>query len=236
MPVIAEGSTYRNNRRDGSCSVGTSWTSTDYFLAEGSTAWGFTTYILIQNPNDQAADFTLTYQTAGGLVAQPSFSMPPNSRRTVRVNDVMQNTNFSTRVHGSVPIIAERSMYWGKDTPAGEACHASIGLPGPHMTFILPDGQTSQGMETYTLVQNPEPGAVTVQITYMTPSGKGNISFTDEIAPGSRKTYNMADKIPSDRASIMVKSLDGARPIMVERSIYGNRRGSGTETIGIYTD
>ena len=44
----------------------------------------------------------------------------------------------------------------------------------------------------------------------------------------------MADKIPSGRASIMVQSLDGARPIMVERSMYWNNRGAGTDTIGGY--
>jgi hypothetical protein len=36
--------------------------------------------------------------------------------------------------------------------------------------------------------------------------------------------------------SVVVQSLDGARPIMVERAMYGNRRGSGTETIGVYAD
>ena len=42
----------------------------------------------------------------------------------------------------------------------------------------------------------------------------------------------MADRIHSGRASIMVQSLDGARPVMVERSMYMNNRGAGTDTIG----
>jgi hypothetical protein len=139
-------------------------------------------------------------------------------------------------VHGSQPIIAERAMYWGASSYLGEACHDSIGLDFPHMTFYLPDGQTTGGYETWTLVQNPNPGAVTVQITYLTPSGSNNVTFTDEIPAGSRKTYNMADKIASGRAAVMVKSLDGARPVMVERSMYWNNRGAGTDTIGGYSD
>jgi hypothetical protein len=114
--------------------------------------------------------------------------------------------------------------------------HASIGLDSPHMTFYLPDGQTSGGHETWTLVQNPNPGAVTVRITYLPQGGGTPVSFTDEIPPSTRSTYSMADKIPSGRASIMVQSLDGARPIMVERSMYWNNRGAGTDTIGGFSD
>jgi hypothetical protein len=125
-------------------------------------------------------------------------------------------------------------MYW--DNGTGTAFHASIGLPSPHMTFYLPDGQTSNGWETWTLVENPNPGAVTVRVTYLPQGGGKTVSFTDEIAPNTRSTYSMADKIPSGRASIKVQSLDGARPIMVERSMYMNNRGAGTNTIGAYSD
>ena len=45
---------YRDNRREGSCSIGANTPATDYFLAEGTTAWGFTTYLLVQNPNPVA--------------------------------------------------------------------------------------------------------------------------------------------------------------------------------------
>ena len=33
---------YRNKRREGHDSIGTTTSATDYFLAEGTTAWGFT--------------------------------------------------------------------------------------------------------------------------------------------------------------------------------------------------
>jgi len=233
IPVVAERSMYKDNRREGSCSIGATTPSSDYFLAEGATGYdvGFTTYVLVQNPQSTPTDVTLTYQTASGKVAGPSFTMQPNSRKTVRVNDQLPaNTNVSTQVHGSQPIIAERAMYW--DNGTGTAFHASIGLPSPHMTFYVPDGQTSNGWETWTLVENPNPAAVTVRITYLPQGGGTPVSFTDEIPPGTRASYSMADKIPSGRASIMVQSLDGARPVMVERAMYCNNRGAGTDTIG----
>jgi len=49
VPVIPERAMYRNNRREGHDSIGTTTPAPDYYLAEGTTAWGFSTYVLIQN-------------------------------------------------------------------------------------------------------------------------------------------------------------------------------------------
>jgi hypothetical protein len=127
-------------------------------------------------------------------------------------------------------------MYWGADKPLGEASHDSVGMASPHTTFYLPDGQTSEGRETWTLVQNPNAEAVTVQISYLTPSGAGNVVFTDTVPANSRKTYNMADKGINGRAAIMVTSKTAGQKIMVERAMYWNSRGAGTDTIGGYSD
>jgi LEA14-like dessication related protein len=230
---------YRNNRREGHDSIGTTTPATNYYLAEGTTAYGFTTYVLIQNPNSSPASVTLTYMTPSGAKPQGAITLPANSRKTIKVNDVagMGNTDFSTKVTGSKPIIAERSMYWGAGTALGEACHDSIGMDSPHTTFYLPDGQSSEGRETYTLVQNPNTSPVTVQISYLTPTGTGDVLKTETIPANSRKTFDMASHSGiNGRASIMVKSKTSGKKIMVERSMYWNARGAGTDTIGGYGD
>ena len=155
-------------------------------------------------------------------------------RKTIRVNDVLPNTDFSTQVSADVPVIAERSMYWNNGT--GEACHDSVGMSSGHKTFYLPDGQTSGGRETWTLVQNPNANAVGVDITYMRPDGTGNVKFSDIVPANSRKSYNPADKVPDGRAAIMVTCTAGNKKIMVERAMYWNNRGAGTDTIGGYSD
>jgi len=142
------------------------------------------------------------------------------------------NTDVSTKVHGDKPIIAERAMYWNNGT--GEACHDSIGMASAHSIFYLPDGETSQGRETWTLVQNPNSSPVSIEIDYLTPSGQV-IPINDTVAANSRKTYFMADAV-SGRAAIMVTSQTSGKPIMVERAMYWNSRGAGTDTIGGYTD
>jgi hypothetical protein len=165
--------------------------------------------------------------------------MPANSRKTIRVNDIpeVSNTDLSTQVHGSAPIIAERAMYWKGGPDSGEACHDSIGMASPHTTFCLPDGQTSEGRETYTLVQNPNDTDVTVDIYYLTPDGSGNVKKTETIAANSRRTFSMAEHSGiSGRAAIQVVSTTSDKKIMVERAMYWNNRGAGTDTIGGFGD
>jgi len=236
IPVIPERAMYRNNRREGHDSIGTTAPASNFYLAEGTTAWGFTTYILVQNPQDTPTDVTVTYMTNSGPVTQQPFNMPENSRKTIRVNDVLPDTDLSTQVHGSQEIIAERAMYWGEGTALGEACHDSIGLSAPHTNFYLPDGQTSEGRETYTLVQNPNDTDVTVEVTYLTPDGAGNVVFEETIAANSRSTFSMADKGIDGRAAIVVTCKTAGKKIMVERAMYWNSRGAGTDTIGGYSD
>jgi len=234
IPVIPERSMYRNNRREGHESIGTTNAANNYFLAEGSTAWGFTTYVCVQNPNSTATNVTVTYMTPAGPKPQPSFSMPPNARKTIRVNEVLPNVDFSTQVHGEKPIIAERAMYWNNGT--GEACHDSIGMASAHRVFYLPDGQTSEGRETYVTIQNPNNQDVKVEISYLTSTGQGNVVFTVTIPASTRQTYNMVDKGINGRAAIMVRSMTSGKKIMVERPMYGNSRGAGTDSIGGYSD
>jgi hypothetical protein len=236
VPVIPERAMYRNGRREGHDSIGTTTPAVDFYLAEGSTGWGFTTYVLVQNPHDTPTDVTLTFMTPLDN-KQTSFQMPADSRQTINVNQqwpTMRDPDFSTHAHGSQSIIAERAMYW--DAGAGEACHDSIGMAYRHMKFFLPDGETANGHETWTLVQNPNDAAVTVRVTYMTPDGQGNAQFTQEVPANSRVTLNMADHVPDGRAAVMVESLTAGQRIMVERAMYWNNRGAGTDTIGGFDD
>jgi hypothetical protein len=126
-------------------------------------------------------------------------------------------------------------MYWNNGS--GEACHDSIGMASAYTTFYLPDGETKNGRETWTLIQNPNGSAVTVEVSYLTPNGQGNVTKTEAIAASSRKTFNMASHSGiSGRAAIMVTSKTSGKKIMCERVMYWNARGAGTDTIGGFSD
>ncbi len=236
LPVVAERSMYRNDRREGHCSLGAAAPGPGWLLAEGSTAWGFTTYVLIQNPGELPAEISATYMTPEGPVEQPKFAVGPNSRMTVRVNDTLPPSDCSVRLRSSEPVVAERAMYWGGNTAPGEACHDSIGVTGGHWSFYLPDGQTSGGRETYTLVQNPNDYAVKVEVGYLPEGGGEPVAFIDTIPANSRRTYSMADRVERGRASVIVEVADPPGTIIVERSMYWNGRGAGTDTIGAFMD
>ncbi len=229
------------NRREGHDSIGTTAPATDYYLAEGTTAWGFTTYVLVQNPNDGVATVTLMYNTASGPVSDAPFTVAAKSRKTIRLNDLHSGMDLSTHVHADKPIIAERSMYWSPSSGAGEAMHDSIGMSEGHRTFYLPDGETrvdaSNGnTETYTLVQNANTSAVQVRVSYLTPSGAGNVTWTETVPANSRKTFNMGDRLSNTRAAVVVECLTPGKKIMVERAMYFQNRWGGTDTIGGYSD
>ena len=237
VPVIPERAMYRPKdvRREGHDSIGTTAPADSYYLAEGTTAWGFTTYVLVQNPSGAENEVSVTYMTSDGPVPHPQnpIKMPANSRKTIRVNDFLQGKDFSTRVTGTRPIIAERAMYWNGGPDSAEACHDSVGMAAPHKKFYLPDGQTGGGYETWTLIQNPNSTAVTVEITYMTPTGAGNVTKPETIPASSRSTFELGKHSGlSGRAAIMVTSKTAGKNIMVERAMYWNSRAAGTDTIG----
>jgi Family of unknown function (DUF5719)/Divergent InlB B-repeat domain len=235
LPVVAERAMYRYNRREGSDSIGANEPATAFYLAEGSTAWGFTTFVLVQNPNAGSANVTLTCMTTSGPRTLQPFKMAPGSRQTVLMNDLIPNTDFSIKVTSDQPVIAERAMYWGSATPLGEACHDSIGLDAPHGDFFLPDGQTSNGWETYTLVQNPNSSDVKVMVSYLLSDGTASGNFITTVPANSRATYNMGSQLPSGRASIAVTCITAGKQILAERSMYANNRGVGTDTVGTWS-
>ncbi|MHB8895856.1 MAG: hypothetical protein ACYC99_11880 [Candidatus Geothermincolia bacterium] len=233
VPVIPERATYRDHMRSGSDSIGTTTPAPDWYLAEGTTAWGFDTYLLVQNPGTVDAEVQVECQTPQGPLGLDPFTVPASSRKTIYVNEVLPSADVSFHVHGSVPIVAERSMYW--DTGIGVAGHSTIGTSAPHRRFYLPDGDTGES-ETWTLVENPNDKPVTIQIAYLGEQGWDDVWFTDTIAARSRKSFNMFDHMQYGRAAIMVTSMNMGRNIMVERSMYFYGRMGGTNTIGAWSD
>ncbi|MDY6794929.1 MAG: hypothetical protein SWK76_06575 [Actinomycetota bacterium] len=113
-------------------SIGSSETQTYWYLPEGTTRPGFDEWVLVQNPNEQTAEIQVTLLGPDGPAAQIVFTMQPESRFTVHVNDMVNNLDVSTVVEsiGSSPVgvLAERAMYmWTTDNKQG--AHDSIGIP-----------------------------------------------------------------------------------------------------------
>ena len=88
-------------------------TSSQWYLAEGSTGGDFETWVLVQNPGDEAANVEITYMTDSGEIQGPEFSLGAGRRESVYVADTVPGTwEVSTKVESSVPVVAERAVYW----------------------------------------------------------------------------------------------------------------------------
>jgi len=189
-----------------------------WYLAEGSTAGGFETWVLIQNSGTVPANVTLTYQTDAGTVPGPTLTVDPGTRQTVDVSQTVQTYEVSTMVTSDEPVIAERSMYYNNRLCA----HDSIGVCAPAPTWYLAEGSTGTSedgtFETWVLVQNPGATPATVTLTYQTNSGTVP-GPTSTIQPGSRESFEVSQTVETFEVSTLVTA---DQPVIAERAMYWN--------------
>ncbi|MHB8895714.1 MAG: DUF5719 family protein [Candidatus Geothermincolia bacterium] len=201
--------------------------STTWYLAEGCTAEGFETWVLVQNPGSKAASVKLTYMSGEGVSAGPSFALAPFSRKTVNVADTLPGAaEVSTVVTSDNPVVVERAMYgsarrWATDT---------AGITEPGTEWYLAEGSTGTGFETWVLVQNPLYTTATVTLTYMTDKGE-RAGPTFKIPAYSRKTINVADTVKG--AWSVSTRVASTGPVVVERAMYGDGRAWAHASAGV---
>ena len=100
----------------------------------------------------------------------------------------------------------------------------------PASTWYLAEGSTDGGMETFVLVQNPNPDGVTVDLTFMTGAGPQNGPQDFPIAGNSRTTFKVNDFVTDYNVSTQVTSSGGN--VICERAMYGNNRTWAHDSIG----
>jgi 2',3'-cyclic-nucleotide 2'-phosphodiesterase (5'-nucleotidase family) len=206
--------------------------STSWYLAEGSTDGGMETFVLVQNPGSTDVHVNVKFETGSKEIAPTvlqGIAIPANSRVTFKANTYVTDFNVSTKVETlDGEVVVERSMY-GNNRAWG---HDSVGVNSPAASWYLPEGSTDGGMETFILVQNPEDNKVRVNIKFQTDKGEVAPDALQgvEIPANSRRTFKVNDYVTSFDVSTFVETLNGG--VVVERSMYGNSRNWGTDSIG----
>jgi hypothetical protein len=223
-PVVVERAQYLNNMRSGTCSIGARASSYTWYFAEGYTSEGFEEWLLIQNPQDTAALVDMTFMQLDGTNSSMQFSVPPRSRYTVPVHQVVPGAQVSTKVSSALPVVAERAMYW-KDRSDG---HDTIGTPSPEYTWYFAEGYTAEGYEEWLLIQNPWDDQASVNIDFMFPGGTTQ-SITAAVPPRSRFTVNVGAFVGEKEVSI---KLSSNLPVVGERAMYFKQRSGGHCSIG----
>jgi SpoIID/LytB domain protein len=220
LPVVAERAMYFGYRGlgGGTAAEGMWEPGTDWYFAEGYTAGLFDTWILLANPNESDASVTLEFMLPDASVKEMEIEVPAQSRSTVYADEVpgMEQTEFSTSVASSVPIVAERAMYFSYEGRGGG--HDAMGVQQASDRWYFAEGYTGGDFDTYLLLQNPNSEAAKVTLTYMLGDGS-HVLQEAEIQPHSRYTVHV-DELPDLDHAEFSTLVESEAPLVAERAMY----------------
>jgi len=216
--------------------VGTQWASNPggvpapsktWYLAEGSTSYGFESYILVQNPGAQPAHVELTYMTPDGTHEGQQIALEPVSQTEINIADVLPDwSSISAVVTSDVPVVAQLSTYWN----AGASTTTSMGVTTPATTWYVAEGTTTSGFETWLVVQNPGEADANVTITHIG-EGDQHPGPTLKVAPMTHSKFNMADTFPDQSHFTTVVTSD--LPVVAAQSMTWDGQGGFDCTMGV---
>jgi len=115
LPIVVERPMYflyNSSIDEGSNAMGVCKPGSSWYLAEGCTRAGFEEWICLMNPGEEAAEVALRFMLEDGSEREHVVSVPPGTRVTVKVNDVVgPEHDVSCEVMSDRPVIVERPMY-----------------------------------------------------------------------------------------------------------------------------
>jgi hypothetical protein len=212
--------------------------STQWYLAEGATGGTFDLYYLLQNPTGADATVNVTYLLpAPQTPLTKSYVVTARSRRTVNV-DVecfaalvnnrcpanalpLANTDVSAKITSDVPILVERAMYMTSQGRVFNAGHDASGVTAPATSWFLAEGATGSFFDMFILLANPNPTDTVAEITYLLEGGAPIVRQYPLAANSRRTVYVDAEPgLGAVSTSAIVRSLDAAVPIVVERAMW----------------
>ncbi|MCC6175288.1 MAG: S8 family serine peptidase [Chloroflexi bacterium] len=208
--LFAERSIYFGH--DGTSGVGTRTPARTWYLAEGSTQPPFDTWLLLFNPNPDPATAHLVFMLENGETVETDQPLAPQSRTSFDANDVLSSAGFATAVTADLPIVVERTMYFG-----GGGGHTTLGLKTPGTTWFLAEGDSRSGRDTWILLQNPNPDVVAnVAVTFIKDDATTSVAYY-ALDPNTRLSVFADTILPNTSFGARI---DADQPIIVERSIY----------------
>ena len=230
LPIVVERPMYFNyhgTMAGGSVESGVDELSKSWYLAEGATHPGFEEWISLMNPASKQTKVTITYMFPGGETKVQKLQMPPTSRETILVNNVVgPNRDVSARIEAENPIIAERPMYFNYQGkwPGG---HSQVGANEPATSWFLSEGTTRDNpndgrFEEWISLMNPGDAKAKVDFTYMFPGG-GTKKASLDVPAHARETV-LVNNVVGPNQDVSVQ-LDSSQPIVVERPMYFDYHG-----------
>ena len=210
---------------------------TTWYLAEGYTGGDFDTWVLVQNPGEDAAQVTMEFQLPASASANPySFELAGKSRLSIHLDTLpgLEATDVSTKVTSNVPVVVERAMYFDYEGKTGG--HDSVGTTSAVTSWYLAEGYTGGDFDTWVLVQNPQDQGAKVTMEFQLPPGTSANPYSFELAGRSRISIHL-DTLPGLGATDVSTKVTSDVPVVVERAMYFNYEGKdgGSGAKGVYT-
>jgi exo-beta-1,3-glucanase (GH17 family) len=198
-------------------------TSRTWYFAEGYTGPGFDEYICVLNPGSTPASLTFQFQGTCGDETRGGLSVPANSRRTFKVNDLVGcDKEVSVKLLSDVPVVAERPMYFyyrGSTNLHWEGGHCVMGASTLATEFMFAEGTTRAGFEEWLTIQNPNASAMTVKAVYQFGPGQGGPMSRNYRVEGKRRlTVFVPDEV--GRGKEVSVRLTSPTPFLAERPLY----------------
>ncbi|MEW6553647.1 MAG: SpoIID/LytB domain-containing protein [Actinomycetota bacterium] len=211
----------------GSCEHGATAAAMEWNLAEGYTAQGFDTWVLVYNPGGEAAHVVMDLLRDDGHTGRVEMDVAARSRATLYVDGVpgFEACALAAKVGSDKPVVVERAMYF--DSYGRGGGHVALGATSLSSTWLFAEGYTGGAFDTWLLVGNPHDAAARVRFDLYVPGGEGGRKVEVEVPPHSRYTLSADQYLPGAEVAARVES---DLPVVAERAMYfdymGRRGGS----------
>lgn len=190
------------------------------YFAEGAVNQFFDTRFALANPQTQPAHVLVEFLDLDGQTTQRVMQLPPRSRTTVDVRQIINGTSFSTRLESDQLIVADRLMRW-EATYYGS--HAETAVAEPSTKWYFAEGATSGPYQLFYLLQNPSEQPANVSIRYLRSDG-APITKSYPVAARSRANVFVNAEGPELREAEVSAEITSDVPVIAERSMYYNAR------------
>jgi uncharacterized repeat protein (TIGR01451 family) len=234
-PIVVERSMYLSSSERiwiaGTSGTGLTQPATLLYFAEGASGSFFDSWLLISNPGMTDAAVSVRYVSDNGVDATTTHTVPAGRRITIRVVDdvpTLYNSSFATTVTStnSVPVVAERAMWWQASEGAWSEGHVAVGHSTPGVLWGTAEGFAAAdgSSDSFVLIGNTSAQAGTVKLTALFDDGTAPIERSLPIAASGRLTVhsrNLFPEVVGKRFSMLVESVGASPvPLVVDHSLY----------------
>jgi Peptidase family M28 len=208
---------------DGTCGETSPDASTAWYFAEGYTGEGFQEYLCLLNPQNDASHLKVNLLFNQGSSQMIETDLPPTSRTTLDINALAgRNREVSLYLESSLPIVAERPMYFTYQRK-WKGCTITSGTTSLEPDWYFAEGCTREGFEEWLLLANPGEEDVSSSIYLILENGSV-MPLAMNLPAHSRQTL-FVNQVVGQGHDVGAR-VEAAKPICAERVLYFNYHGS----------